>query len=166
MSAMAASRLRVTSRVLAPGNFSITRKRLGLPSTRASPIRGWWSSITSATSPSRSAGLSCTGTAASCCGVEIGEMCWMARRWFVPSTNPPVPGVDASTKVSGETHSELPAVSMTWVSVTFCARSLAGSTCHLQLPVPLAVDRHVGHPGHAHEPWLELPSREHGHVDQ
>ncbi len=42
--------------------------------------------------------------------------------------DPPVPGVDASTNVSGETHSALPAVSMSWVSVTCSARSFFGST--------------------------------------
>ena len=40
----------VTSRVLASGNFWITRIRVGSPST-ASPMSGWWSSTTSATSP-------------------------------------------------------------------------------------------------------------------
>ena len=45
-------------------------------------------------------------------------MCWIARRWLGDSTNPPVPGVDAATNVSGDTHSALPAVLITWVSVT------------------------------------------------
>ena len=42
---------------------------------------------------------------------------------------PPVPGVDASRKVSGETTCALPAVLITWLSVTFRSRSRSGSTC-------------------------------------
>ena len=55
-------------------------------------------------------------------------MCWMERRWLGDSTKPPVPGVDASTNVSGDTHSALPAVLITWVSVTCWAWSRCGST--------------------------------------
>ena len=128
MSAIAASTSLVTFSVSTPGNFSMTRNRLGCPFETALPISGWWSSITLATSPSRSLPESWTGTAASCCGVDIGEMCWTDRRWLADSKKPPVPGVDASTKVSGETHSALPAVSMSWVSVTCSARSFFGST--------------------------------------
>ena len=42
---------------------------------------------------------------------------------------PPVPGVEASRKLSGETTCALPAVLMTWLSVTFLSRSRSGSTC-------------------------------------
>ena len=45
-------------------------------------------------------------------------MCWTPSRWFGVSMNPPVPGVDASTKVSGETQSAFPVVSMTCTSET------------------------------------------------
>ena len=61
-------------------------------------------------------------------GDWIGRMCWMPRRWFGVSMNPPVPGVDASRNVSGETHRALPAVSMTCSSLTRCWRSRRGST--------------------------------------
>src|SRR5215472_7042843 len=118
MSAIAASTSLVTFSVSTPGNFSMTRNRLGCPFETASPISGWWSSITLATSPSRSLPASWTGTAASCRGVEIGEMCWTAMRWLADSKKPPVPGVDASTNVSGDTHSALPVVSITCVSDT------------------------------------------------
>ena len=52
----------------------------------------------------------------------------MARRWFADSMNPPVPGVEASTNVNGDTQSALPVVSMTWVRLTLSCRSRAGST--------------------------------------
>jgi len=39
-------------------------------------------------------------------------------RWFGPSMNPPVPGVDASRKVSGETSWALPVVLTICDSVT------------------------------------------------
>ena len=42
--------------------------------------------------------------------------------------NPPVPGVDASTNVRGDTHRALPAVLITSSSVTCCERSRSGST--------------------------------------
>ena len=43
--------------------------------------------------------------AVSSSGVAMGWMCWTPSRWFGVSTNPPVPGVDASTKLKGDTHS-------------------------------------------------------------
>ena len=49
--------------------------------------------------------------------------------------NPPVPGVDASTKLSGETQSALPAVSMTCDRETPLPRSPPGR------PAPAAADR-------------------------
>ena len=86
--------------------------------------------MTFATSASRSQAFELsTGTAESCRGVDMGEMCWTARRWLADSKNPPVPGVEASTNVSGDTHSALPAVSITCVSETWSARSRFGSTC-------------------------------------
>jgi hypothetical protein len=42
--------------------------------------------------------------------------------------NPPVPGVDASRKVSGDAHSALPVVLMTWSRVTPELASRSGST--------------------------------------
>ena len=41
---------------------------------------------------------------------------------------PPVPGVDPSRKLSGDTACALPAVRMTWLSVTFRSLSRSGST--------------------------------------
>ena len=43
----------------------------------------------------------------------IGEMFCTERRWFGVSMKPPVPGVEASRNVSGETQVALPAVLMT-----------------------------------------------------
>ena len=126
---MASSTFFVTVMVSASGNFWITRNSVGVAST-ASPMRGWWSSMTCVTSPSRMGVLvPSIETWPRLSAVVIGSTCWTARRWFLPSMNPPVPGVDASTKVSGETHSALPAVSMTWVRVTSLPRSFEGSTC-------------------------------------
>jgi hypothetical protein len=59
----------------------------------------------------------------------MGETCCTPIRWLGVSTKPPVPGVDASTKLSGETHRALPVVSISWVRVTLAACSRAGSTC-------------------------------------
>ena len=107
-----------------------------------------------------------TGTAARSAAVEIGRMCWMASRWFGLSTKPPVPGVLAWTKLSGDTHSALPVVVVTSASDTCraCMRYRVG--LDLQLPVALAVDRHVGDPGHTHQPRPDLPPRQDGQVDQ
>ena len=57
-----------------------------------------------------------------------GSTCWIASRCVEVSTKPPVPGVDASRKLSGDTNSELPVVLITWPRVTPLARSLSGST--------------------------------------
>ena len=79
-------------------------------------------------------------------------MCWTDPGAGWPtSKKPPVPGVDASTKVSGETHSALPAVSMSWVSVTCLGPQLLRVHLDLELPVPLAVDGYVRDAGHAHQ---------------
>ena len=45
----------------------------------------------------------------------MGNTCWMAKRCVDVSMKPPVPGVEASTNVNGDTHSALPVVSMTWL---------------------------------------------------
>src|SRR3954451_4366083 len=58
----------------------------------------------------------------------IGWLCWISIRWLAVSMKPPSPGVDASTKVSGETHSAFAEVRNTCSSVTLCCISLVGST--------------------------------------
>ena len=128
----APGRPRVTWRVLASGNFSTTSSRPGPSPKTASPISGWWSSTTSATSPRRSAlpcpsGSSSTATWARSSAVAIGRTCRIPSRWLGVSMNPPVPGVDASRKVSGDTARALPVVSTTWLRVTPCSRSRSGS---------------------------------------
>jgi hypothetical protein len=94
-------------------------------------MSGWWSSTTLATWSSLSllAPVSSMVTEDSPFAVVIGETCWIANRWLEVSMNPPVPGVEASTKVSGDTHRALPVVLITWLSVTPFWRSRAGSTC-------------------------------------
>ena len=103
----------------------------GPPSTTASPISGWWSTLMSATSESRSRPpVPATGTSPSSPGSAIFSIrCRTCRRCCGVSMKPPVPGVDASRKVSGETTWALPAVSTTWLRVTPCRRSRSGSTC-------------------------------------
>ena len=58
----------------------------------------------------------------------MGETCWMPSRWLDVSMNPPVPGDEASRKLSGETHMALPADWTTWFTVTSAAASFCGST--------------------------------------
>ena len=53
----------------------------------------------------------------------------MPSRWLGVSMKPAVPGVEASTKLSGDTQSALPVLSMTWLSETPSRLSLSGSTC-------------------------------------
>ncbi len=88
----------VTSTVLAPGNFSMTSIRPSLSFTTASPISGWWSSTTLATSVRRRRPpVPSTGTLPSSAGVAMlsNTLRTWSRCWGV-SMNPPVPGVDAS----------------------------------------------------------------------
>ena len=61
----------------------------------------------------------------------------MPSRWFGVSMKPPVPGVDASRKVSGETHSALPVVRMTWFRAT--PRSAQPPRVDLDLQLALAL---------------------------
>ena len=58
---------------------------------------------------------------------------------------PPVPGVDASRKLSGETQTALPVVLMTCSRVMPLSRSCVGVDLDLQLLLALAPDGHVGH---------------------
>ena len=70
-----------------------------------------------------------TGTCDRPTGVAIGRMCRICSRCCGVSMKPPLPGVDASRKLSGETSCELPVVSTIWASVRPFFFSLAGSTC-------------------------------------
>ena len=63
--------------------------------------------------------------------------------------NPPVPGVEASRKVSGETHSALPVVLMTCSSETSASRSRSGSTRTWSWRSRWPQIGDVGHPGDA-----------------
>ena len=78
-SCSAASTPRVTSDVLAPGNFSTTSINPGPSLSSASPISGWLSSTTVATSRS-GMDVPCTGTSANVSGLDIGEMWRTPRR--------------------------------------------------------------------------------------
>ena len=89
----AASTARVTSKVLAPGNFSTTSIRPGPSLKSALPIRGWLSSTTVATSCNGTE-VPATGTLAKVSGDDVGEMWRTPRRWFGVSMKPPAPGVD------------------------------------------------------------------------
>jgi hypothetical protein len=59
----------------------------------------------------------------------MGRTWRIPSRWLGVSMNPPVPGVEASRKVKGDTHRALPVVSTTWLRVTPCSRSRSGSAC-------------------------------------
>ena len=119
---------RVTSTVLAPGNFSTTSMR-PVPSFKiASPIRGWLSSTTVATSPSE-IDVPKTGTLAKLSAEIVGEICRTPRRWFGVSMNPPDPGVDEFRKVRGEAQTDSPAVLTICSSVMPLLLRRAGSTC-------------------------------------
>ena len=126
----------------------------------ASPMRGWWSSTTVATSPSvkgRRRDVSSMATLARSFGSMIGRLCWMPRRWLGVSMNPPVPGVDASRNVSGDTHSALPVERMTCSQRDALVAQLLRVDLDLELPLPLAPDRHVGHAGHREQPRTDRP---------
>ena len=112
IASMASSTPRVTSSVFASGNFSITSRRPSPPPpTTASPISGWC--------PPRRSRRRRGGGCFDVLETDLGQVGRRAdrqevltpSRWFGVSMNPPVPGVDASTKLSGETQSALPAVS-------------------------------------------------------
>ena len=100
--------------VFAPGNFSTTSSSASsvAAAATASPISGWWSSTTVATSPSRSRPRAALDR-------HLGEVVRRPRSagcagpgaaGWASSMKPPVPGVDASRKLSGETSCALPAV--------------------------------------------------------
>ncbi len=129
----------VTSRVWAVGSFSTMSMRPGLPLTMASPMSGWWSSTTLVTSPRRRGAPSAPlagplssdgsmGTPARSVGVMSGETWRTASRWLGASKNPPVPGDEASRKLSDETHSEFPAVLTIWDRETPLSSRRFGST--------------------------------------
>ena len=62
-----------------------------------------------------------TVTCARWSGVEMTCSWNTCSRWLTVSMNPPVPGLDASRKLSGETSSALPVVRITCPSETFWA---------------------------------------------
>ena len=65
----------------------------------------------------------------------------MPSRWFGVSMKPPVPGVDASRNVSGETHRALPVVLMTSPQVTPLLPQPLRVDLDLELALALAPDR-------------------------
>ena len=134
-SASACSTPRVTSSVLAPGNFSITSSSPLPLLTNASPITGECENVVSAMSPSaieRPVSSRCgevTAILAMSSGVSIGIACSTPSRWLGLSIQPPEPGDDARRKDSGETHSASPAAVMMSSCDTRALRSLSGSKC-------------------------------------
>ena len=101
----ASSTPRVTSSVLAFGNLSTTMRKPLPVARRASPIRSWCSSTTVVTSPSRVwVAESLEDDLGKLVGVVDGHHVLDAQTLVSGvSTNPPVPGVDASRKLRGET---------------------------------------------------------------
>ena len=93
MAASASSTPRVTSIVLAHGNFSTTSRRPGPSLTMPSPIKGGWPCTTSATSLRRSwlPSGAVKVTRARSSGAATGRMWRTWTRWVPMSMNPPVP---------------------------------------------------------------------------
>ena len=106
-----------------------------------------------------------SGTRASFSGVTLGRMWRTCRRWLAVSMKPPVPGVEASRKLSGETSCALPAVRMTCWRVTLSSRRRSGSTRTWSWRSRGAEDRDVGDAVDAEQPRPDRPAGEHGGLD-
>ena len=144
-----------------PGTSRRPASGRAVSSTTASPISGWWSSTTSATSPSRRRPVvSSTAPWPRSSGVAIGRTCWICEALVRRVDEPAGARRRRLQEVSGETHSALPVVSMTWSSVTPLSRRLLRVDLHLQLPLALAPDRDVGDARHAHQPRPDRPAGE------
>ena len=147
-SSSASSTPLVTSRVLAQGNFSTTSSRPGPSLITASPISGWWSSTTFATSPSAE------GLAVAFVDGDLGQVGRRYDRLDVPDREPLVGRVDEPAGADHRAVRELqePGVerrprcaSMTLSSETSLGAHQLGSTSTVHLLQPLAPDRDVGH---------------------
>ena len=166
-SSRASSTPRVTSSVLAPGNFSTTSSSPSPSPTTASPMSGWWSTTTWR----RRRGAACrrcpsTGTWPSSAGSAIcSSRCRTCSRCCGVSMKPPVPGVDASRKVSGETTARCRRSDDLLQRDALLAQALRVDQ-HLELPFALAQDRHVGDAGDAHQARPDGPPGEDGLLDQ
>ena len=131
-SSSASSTPSVTSSVFAPGNFSTTSSRPSPSLTTASPISGWWSILTSATSARRSLPpVPSTGTLPSCVGVgdlleHVADLQALLRR-LDEAAGARRRGLQEAER--RDRPARCPAVSTTWLSVTFLSRSRSGSTC-------------------------------------
>ena len=138
-------------------------------STTASPISGWWSDLDvrhiAEPQPRRRsldghlaqlprARRSCRSTLRTC-----------SRCWGV-SMNPPVPGVEPSRKLSGDTDLRVAGGLDDLAQRDVPVAQPLGVDLDLELPVALAPDRHVRHAGHAHQARPERPARDHGLLDR
>ena len=115
----------VICRLFAQGSFSTTSSSPGWPSMTASPISGWWSSATFATSPSRTEPV--TGTLARSAGVMIGSTLRIPIRWFGVSIVPPVPITAPVENLSRPESTASDVASITFSSETCRACILVGS---------------------------------------
>ena len=95
----------------------------------ASPISGWWSSATFATSPSRTSRARVTGTLARSAGVTIGSTLRIPIRWFGVSIVPPVPMTAPVENLSRPESTASAVASITFSSETCRACILDGSAC-------------------------------------
>ena len=110
-SSSASSTPLVTSSVLAPGTSrprasGRCRRRRAVADQRLVVL----DHVGDVAEPQRRGRRPSTGTRRGRPASTIGRMCRTDRRWLGVSMKPPVPGVEASRKVSGETNSALPAV--------------------------------------------------------
>ena len=89
----------------------------------------------------------------------------MPRRWLGDSTKPPAPGVDASRKLSGETHTASPVVLMTCSRVMPLSRSCVGVTSTWSCCSRWPQMETFAHARNADQPRFDLPTGKDRHLD-
>ncbi len=162
--ARAASTSRVTWRVLPSGCFSTMRSSPGPPLMTPSPIGGWNPSTTSATSARRrTVGSAERGSRTNTrADGHQAEVCRRLDRRRVRDGHPLVGTFDEPAgghrhRIAGGRHDVL-------------QRDAVGAEPiridqHLQLPVALSPDGHVGDSGDGHQSRTHRPARERRQVD-
>ena len=125
----ASSTPRVTSSVLAHGNFSTMSRMPGPPLITASPISGHVPSLSSATSLRTSPGLPLMGRLARSSGPAMGTTFWTQSLWLGVSMKPPVPMYPPSENCINPESRASAVVSFIWSRVTPLPFSRSGSTC-------------------------------------
>ncbi len=157
---------RVTSSVLAQGNFSTISRMPGPSLMIASPISGWWSSTSRATSVSLRSGPSLNGDLAEVLGRDDRQH--MAdRQALIRSVDEPAAADERTFGEGYETGVESVADRL----VHGLERHVVGGELvrldlHLVHFQPFAVNHHVRYAGNAQQPGPDLPVADHGKIDQ